>query len=318
VTKPILLRALYLGMVLAPPPAFAADLFLSPRLETQGGYENNRLQESGGGTGSACWGGSSGLEMLLIGEQAEASLVLEYGRMQYEKEDLEYKEDGLLQARVRFLRGRNDFGANAAAGFFNDEALPENDAVFQQAEPYFVHSLATMSAEWMLKGGWRRTDYANSAYTSTPDRVDTVFSFRPEWRWHVSRRTSLWAEIMAEKNLSDAPEAEYAGFGGTLGGEFSPTAGLTLGGWFAYESRVYGEEVGDEAHRETPLGLGGWVAYRIRPWLDVFTYARGESVSCTIEEDDYTAWNAGLGLRFIFEYAWQTRQSAWLYVRHRH
>ncbi len=288
---------------MAAPPAFAADLFLSPRLETQGGYENNRLQEPGAGSGSACWGGASGLDVFLINEQAEASLVFDYSRMQYEKEEPAHKEEGLLQARGRALGDRYNFGAIVATGFLNDEALPENDAVFLQAEPSVGHSLEHLSAEWILKGYWRRTAYDTSAYTSTLARVDTLIALRPEWRWHVSRQTSLWAEFMIEKNISSAPEAEFEGLGGTLGAEFSPTACLTLGGWIAYESWAYDEDVADKAHQETPLHLGSWAAYRVRPWMELFTYAHWESVSCANNEDDYTAWSAGLGARFVFEYA---------------
>ncbi len=309
--KPILLLAICLGIGVAPAPSLAADLFLSPRIEAQGGYENNRFQESGNGTGSACWGGSSGLEVLLIGDQTEASMEFDYGRTHYEKEDFEYREDGLLQARIRFLRGRNDYGVNTAAGFFNDKALPEDNFVFQKAEPYFIHSLENSAAEWVLKGNWRRTDYDVSAYTSTSDRVDSLISFRPEWRWQMSRRTSLWVEGMVGKTFSDAPEAEYTEFGGTLGGEYRITTCLTLGGYGAYESRIYDARVLDQNHRETPLRLGGWGTYRLRPWVELFAYANWDSVACTIEEDDYTAWNAGLGLRFTFEYAWQAPLPAW-------
>ena len=41
-------------------PAAASDVFVSPRLETQAGYENNRLEESGSGEGSPFWQASSG------------------------------------------------------------------------------------------------------------------------------------------------------------------------------------------------------------------------------------------------------------------
>ncbi len=301
--------------MLAALPAFAADLLLSPRLKTQGGYENNRLQEPGDGAGSACWIGSSGLEMLLLGQSEEASLSFDYGRTQYEKSGFEHTQDGLFLAQGRSLRGRAEFGASLAAGFYKDEALPEDDAVFQQADPYFLHALENASAEWILKGSFRRTDYDISTYTSTPDRVDTLFSFSPQWRWHVSRRTSLWAELLAEKNISAAPEADYTGFGCSLGVEIRPSDCLTLGGWIACESRAYDEDIGGSAHRETPLRLGGWGEYRLRPWMDLIASANWESVSSSIDDDDYTCWNALVGLRVTLEYALDSfsnpRQADW-------
>jgi hypothetical protein len=315
VTKPLVLHVFHLGIMLAALPVFAADLLLSPRLQIQGGYENNRLQEPGNGTGSACWGGSSGLDLLLLGESEEASLSFDYGRTHYEKEGFDYKHDGLFLAQGRVLRGRNDFGANLAAGFYKDEALPEDDAVFQQADPFFIHSLENVSAEWVLKGSYRRTAYDISAYTSTPDRVDSLFAFRPEWRWRLSRRTSLWAEILVERNTSDAPEADYTGFGGTLGGDIRPSARLTLGSWVACENRSYDEDVDGKAHRETPLRLGGWGAYRLRPWLELFASANWESVSCSDDDDDYTSWSATVGMRVTLEYALDSfsnpRQADW-------
>jgi hypothetical protein len=117
---------------------------------------------------------------------------------------------------------------------------------------------------------------------------------------------TVWSELYAEHNLSDASEAEYSGFGGSLGCEFRPTARLDLGVWGGIGTRPYAQKTDGENRRDTPMPVGAWASYRLRPWLELFCSVDWESNASTIDDNEYTWWRVGGGLKLIMEYAMGT------------
>ena len=290
-----------LAMVLPGFPVSAGDIFISPRLETQAGYENNRLEESGSGDGSPFWQATPGLDVTVFGEKTETSLFFDYRRTQYTKNNFESKDEASAFAQWRYFGGQNEAGASVGGGLYRDRALPDDDYTFWQARPYVVRTLEGLPAELSLKGTFRQTFYNTSIYTSATERVDSRLDVRPGLRWHLFGRATVWAELYTERNISDAREAEYSGFGGAMGCEFRPTARLDLGAWAETGTRPYEAKVEDEDRRNTPRRVGAWATYRLRPWVELFSSADWESFDSTIDSDEYSWWRVGCGVKLVFE-----------------
>jgi hypothetical protein len=126
---------------------------------------------------------------------------------------------------------------------------------------------------------------------------------RPGVQWHLSGRTTLWAELYAENNSSDAREAEYTGFGGAMGVVFRPVARLESGAWAETGTRSYVEQAdSDDQGEDTPWHAGVWTNYRLRPWMELFSLAEWVSNSSTIDGNEYSWWRVGVGVKFAFEY----------------
>ncbi|MBU1908862.1 MAG: hypothetical protein KJ726_02315 [Verrucomicrobia bacterium] len=280
----------------------AVDVFIVPRLELQAGYENNRLEESGSGEGSPFWQATPGLDVTMFGEKTEASLWLDYRRTQYTKSGFESKDEASAFAQWRYFGGHNEAGVGVGGGWYRDAVLSDSDSLFWQARPYFVHTMKGIPAEMSLKGTFRQTLYEVSVYTSATDRVDSRMEVRPGFRWHPSRKATVWAEFYAERNLSDAREAEYSGFGGAFGCEFRPSARLALGAWVEAGSRPYEEQVENQDRTDSPRRMGAWASYRLRPWLELFSLADWESFSSTIDWNEYSWWRASMGVKLVFEH----------------
>jgi hypothetical protein len=296
----------FLAIILPIPPSTASDIFLCPRFSTQAGYENNRLGESGSGEGSPFWQASPGLDVTAFGVNTESSLLFDYRHTHYTQNASDSTDEASGFARWRYWGGQNEAGANLGGGLYRDKTWPEDDYTFWQARPFFVRTLDNFPVELNLSGTFRQTFYDVSVYTSAADRVDSRMDVRPGLRWLLSRRVTVWAELYAEHNLSDASEAEYSGFGGSVGCEFRPTARLDLGAWAGIGSRLYVRELDGENRRDTPLPAGAWASYRLRPWLELYSSVDWESNASTIDGNDYTWWRVGGGLRFIIEHALRT------------
>jgi hypothetical protein len=296
----------FLAMILPVSPSTASDVFLCPRFSAQAGYENNRLGESGSGEGSPFWQASPGLDVTAFGVNTESSLLLDYRRTQYTKNASESTDEASGFARWRYVGGPYEAGASLGGGLYRDKAWPEDDYAFWQARPFFVRPLADFPVELNLSATFRQTFYDVSVYTSAADRVDRRMEVRPGLRWLLSRRATVWAELYAEQTLSDASEAEYSGFGGSLGCEFRPTARLDLGAWAGIGTRPYAEKLDGQSRRDTPLPAGAWASYRLRPWLELYSSVDWEFNASTIGDNDYTWWRVGGGLKLIIEHALST------------
>jgi hypothetical protein len=282
--------------------AVGREVFVSTRLSAVAGYDDNRLEEFESGEGSPFWQICPGIDVTAFGERTETSLFVDYRRTQYTESDFESKDEASASARWRCFGGQNEAGASAGGGLYRDKALPENDCTYWQVKPYMLRTLEILPAEISLKGSYRQTRYEESIYSSTTDRTDGRLEVRPGLRWHLSHHLTVWGELYAEYNVSDAAEAEYSGFGGALGCEFRPTPRLELGSWAETGTRPYSEEVEGESRRDTPWLAGGWVTYRIRPWLEWFASVDWGSHASTTYDDDYNGWSAGSGVRIVFEH----------------
>lgn len=280
---------------------FAGDVFVSPRLEAHGGYENNPLVRSDSGDGSFFWIAGPGIDVTLFGEETETALFVDYRRTQYLKTEFEYKDEASVFAQWRHSGGRNESGASVGGGLYQDAAWPANDFTFWQATPYFVRTLESVPAEGILKGSLRQTFYDVSVYTSAMERVDSRIDVRPGMRWNLSDQVTLWSELYAEYALSDAPEAEYSGFGGVIGCEYRPAARLELGAWGGYGTRSFSQREAGEERRDTPIPAGAWATYRLRPWLELFSSIDWESSASTVDGNDYSWWRFDCGLKVVFE-----------------
>lgn len=280
----------------------AGEMYLTPSLETQAGFEQNRWTESGSGQGSAFWLASPGLEFLRFGEKTEAALGAEYRVTSYFEEGFEYREEPSGYGRWRYFDGPYEAGLTAGGGQYRDRALPDDDCTYWYARPYATRTLARAPAEWTLGGTVRQTFYDTSVYTSATDRADLRVELRPGLRWHLSNRATLWAEGYAEWNTSDAPEAEYSGFGAAAGGLCQLSARWTAGAWAETGTRIYDVEVDGTEWRDTPLRAGMWTTCRLRPWLELLASVDGESFSSTVDGNDYSWWRAAAGVRLVFEH----------------
>jgi hypothetical protein len=280
----------------------AGDVFVSTRLEAQGGYENNPLVESGSGDGSFFWLAGPGIDVTLFGSETETALFVDYRRTQYVQTEFEYKDEASVSAQWRHFGGRNESGGSVGGGLYQDAAWPANDFTFWQARPYFVRTLESVPAEVSLKGTFRQTFYDVSAYTSATERVDSRFDVRPGARWNLSDQVTLWSELYAEHNLSDVPEAEYSGFGGAIGFDYRPGACLEMGAWAGYGTRSFSPMVEGEKRRDTPSPAGAWATYRLRPWLELFSSLDWESSASTLDGSDYSWWRFGCGLKLVVEH----------------
>jgi hypothetical protein len=291
-----------LASVLSGLTAAATDVFVSPRIATQAGYENNRMAESDGEEGSAFWQACPGLDVTVLGAKTETSLGLDYRRTQYTKSGFETKDEASAVAQWRYFEGLNEAGASISGGLYRDQALPNDDHTFWQARPYFVRTLENLPAEISLKGSLRQTLYNSSMYTSATDRTDSQVDLRPELRWHLSHRVTVWAELYAEYNASDAGEADYSGFGGAMGCEFRPAARLDLGAWAGIGTRPYAQKTDGENRRDTPMPAGAWATYRLRPWLELFSALDWASYASTLDYNDNRWWRVGGGLKVVLEH----------------
>lgn len=287
--------------------AVSSDIFVIPRIETQSGYDNNRSGESSGGEGSPFWQASPGLDVMILGEKTETSFFFDYHRTQYTESDLESRDEASAVAQLRYLGGRNEAGINFGGGLYSDKAFPEDNCTFWKARPYFVRTLESLPVELILNADFRQMFYDISAYTSTSSRVDSLVCVRSALRWNESRFVTLWTEIYAEYNASDALEAEYSGFGGVLGCELHPTPRLNCGAWAGIGTRSYEQTTDGTNRRDTPLPVAIWMTYRLRPWLELFSTANWETNASTIPENDYSRWQVGCGLRILFELEVQPR-----------
>ncbi len=282
--------------------AAASDAFVVPRLEAQAGYEHNRLNLSSQGEGSPFWQAGPGLDVIALGLKTETALLLDYRRRQYSGSDSESTDDVSAFVRWRHFEAQNEAGATLGGGLYRDAAWPSDDCTFWQARPYIVRTLTTWPAELSLKGAFGQTFYDVSVYTSAADRADSRADVRPGLRWHLPRRVTVWAELYAEYNESDASEADYSGFGGAMGCEFQPTARLNVGVWAGTGTRPYAQSVDGESRCDTPTPAGAWATYRLRPWLELFSSVDGESHASTIADSDYSWWRLSAGMRLVVEH----------------
>ena len=179
--------------------------------------------------------------------------------------------------------------------------MPDDDYTFWEVRPYVVRTLEGFPAELSLNGTFRQTFYDASVYKSATDRSDRRLDLRPGLRWHLSRKATVWTELYAERNVSDASEAEYSGFGGAMGCEFRPMARLDMGAWAETGARSYTEKIEDEDRRDTPRRVEVWVTYRLRPWMELISSADWESFKSTINDNKYSWWCVRGGVRFVFE-----------------
>ncbi len=292
----------FLAIIRSVSPAPASDVFVSPRLAAEAGYENNRLGEPGNGEGSPFWQVGPGLDVTAFGVNADSSLLFDYRRTQYTQDSSEITDAASGFARWRYHGGSYEAGASLGCGLYRDKAWPEDDYTFWQVSPQIVRTLERLPLELSLNGTYRQTFYEDSVDAAVANRVDSRMDVRPELRWLLSRQATVWTELHAEQNLSDAAEEEYSGYGASAGCEFRPAARLDLGVWAGIGTRSYPEKVDGENRRDTSLPAGAWASYRLRPWLELFASADWESNASTIDNDDYSWWQISGGLRIVLEH----------------
>jgi hypothetical protein len=283
-------------------PAAASDVFVVSQLDAQAGYEGNRLGAPGSGEGSPFWQVSPGFDMTVFAAKTEASLLLDYRRTQYTESGFEFKDEASVLARWRYFGGQNEAGASVGGGLYRDQAWPTDDYTFWQAMPYFVRTIEGFPVEVSLKWTFLQTFYDVSVYTSAADRVDDRIEVRPGLRWHFSHRVTVWADLYAERNMSDAAEVEYSGFGGAMGCEFRPATRLDLGAWAGIGTRTYVQSAAGADRRDTPMPMGAWATYRLRPWLELFFSVDREFYASTIDDNEYSWWRVGGGLKLVSEH----------------
>lgn len=295
------------ALALFSPHASGVDVFALSQLEVLSGYEDNRLEESEGGSGSPYWQVAPELSLSVLGANTETTLLLTHRRSQYSKTAFESKSDSAAFVLWRYFEGNNEASANIGGGRYEDEALPGDDNSYWQASPCVVRTLERFPLEISLRGTVRQTFYDDSVYTTDSARVDCCLDVRPGMRWHLSRKATVWAELYAERNGSDASEAEYTGFGGAVGCGFRPTARLDAGVWTETGIRSYAEQAEGRDRNDTPWRVGAWTTYRLRPWMELFASAGFESAASTIAGNEYSWWQVGGGVRFVFEHALTSR-----------
>jgi len=281
--------------------AVAGDVFVTSRLETRAGYENNRLEEPGSGQGTPFWQATPGFEITAFSEKTETSLLLHYRRTQYTESGFEFKDEVSAFTQWRYFGGRNEVGASVGGKLYRDKALPADDCASWHARPYVVRTLGGLPAELSLAATFRQTFYDTSVYASTADRADSCWDVRPGLRYHLSRQVTVWAELYGEGNESDALEAEYSGLGGVVGCDVRPAARLDVGAWARTGTRRYDGKVEGEDRSDTPSRVGAWATYRPRPWMELFSSVDWESFASTIDDSEYSWWQVGGGVRFVFE-----------------
>ena len=181
------------------------------------------------------------------------------------------------------------------------QALPDDDYTFWQARPYLVRTLERFAGRVEPEGDFpadvlrclRLHVGHGSGRQSRGCAAGVAVAPIPP--------VTVWAELYAEHNVSDATEAEYSGFGGAMGCEFRPAARLDLGAWAGIGTRPYAQKVDGENRRDTPLPVGAWATYRLRPWLEMFSSVDWESFASTIDGNEYSWWRVGGGVKFVFE-----------------
>lgn len=275
--------------------------FLVARLETRAGYEKNRLEEAGSGSGTPFWQASPGADLTVFGERIETSLSLDYQHTEYAREGFGSRNGASAFAHWQSFVRRNEVGASAGGGFYRDEVLSGNDHAFWQGRSRIIRALEGVPAELSLEATVRQTLYDSSASTSSTERADTRFDTRSGLRWHLPRHVVVWMDLYAERNASDASDAEYSGLGGAVGCDLRPAARLDTGVWAQAGARSYDEQVDGETRRDTPRRVGGWLTYRLRSWVELFASADLESFASTVDDCPYSWWQAGGGVRIVLE-----------------
>lgn len=277
------------------------EVFLTSRLEVGAGYENNRLAEFGIEEQSPFWAVSPALEVTSFGKTTETSLLCEWRRTQYTKGDLEFRDQSSLVAAWRKYSGHREAGLRLAASLYKDALLPTDDHVSWRLQPFLVQSAQARSVELSLDAAIGQAYYDASVYTSVTDRTDSRLEIRPGLTWHGNAILTARLELYGERNLSDAPEADYVGFGGAVSFEIHASPRLDVGARIGAGSRSYDNWPDIVTRRDTPTPVNAWLDYRLKSWLELFASFDWESNASTVSDYDYTWWQASAGLRLVLE-----------------
>ncbi len=297
-------------LLVFPSGGSAVDLFLSPRLTLEAGYENNRylLPTALTNTASSAFLRAAPAVSLhlLAGAGTEVSAGVSGAHTEYLRSDLKPREE--LMAYLEWWQTGAPFegGLRLAGGLSRDSAIPEDDFNWFAATPALRYILP--QPDWQLTAQVRLAfdQFDTRLTTNGVQQTDQTLEFRPGLRWLPTRDAILWAELYLEKNDSNEDAFDYQGFGLALGGSLWVTPRGQFAAAVQAGARTFAD-VTDETglvlqRRDQPLRAEVSYTYRLLPWLDLFCSAAWYASGSDQSVQDVSGWSAQVGLTLAQDY----------------
>jgi hypothetical protein len=222
----------------------------------------------------------------------------------------DYLRSGFTSARettgkIAVLKpfGRFEGALSLAAGSYEDDSLPEDDAVWVELSPMIRREL-NLALSTSISFSVSRVRYDSRANADGDHQTETHWQARPGFRWTPAPAVAIWGEGMLDANDANEDTEDYVAAGATAGLDLSYGGIASTGAWAQWLVREYPERFpdGSEDRRDTPLSLGVWVDLRLLPWAELTGAGQWLRYRSTESESDYDSWSLEAGLRLVFDW----------------
>ncbi|MBN1424141.1 hypothetical protein JXA88_06260 [Candidatus Fermentibacteria bacterium] len=276
----------------------AAEIYLSPQIETSVGYDSNRFQmEAGAGSAYGVLMPSIDITSF-ISSTVELQAALAYQKRGFLREGFSHAEHasgilGLWHAGACW-----EGGVSLAAARTRDAAIPEDDLArggFSAGLTY--NDLAGRRYEFA--GALERVAYDSAEDEDGKSVTGTHWRLRPAVRLPIGPGVFLWGEPVAEGFTCNDPGREYTGCGISLGLDYSPPAPLRAGVSVDLGVHDYANPADASLSKTdaTARSFTLWCAMRTSARAELFADLQGGTFWSDDTTTNYGRWQGRLGIR---------------------
>jgi hypothetical protein len=234
---------------------------------------------------------------VFISETVEMNGFAFHNRNEFLREGFTHSETSGGTVGIRHMGG-DWVGGIALSGSEHREHTGTDDDVAQinvSSDIGYTHVTGKRYSLTATVGGYRYTPYAASDGAAVHSRF---WSLRPRFRWSVSLPVSLWAEASVEASSSDESNAEYDGYGVSVGLDYSPSNPLSVALSLHHGAYKLSNSNGD---RNDAFYATLTLSYRHATWVELYGNASGGTFWQQDSGLNYDRSQIGIGFRFAYD-----------------
>ena len=278
--------------------SYAAEIILTPDIQTWMGYDSNRYREPDNSTADGYFEINPGLQFAwFASEHIEIDAHVNYSPRFYLDATNGQTRTASGEAGLSWSQGPWLADLYAGGGWYEDSELPGDDLRWLHAAPRLSFTLP-QGCELYIRGYASRNEYDSRLTVDGQSESGQYYALRPGVQWPITLDMNIRGELYAEDFNANEPLDEYTGYGGTLGLDYNLTSLIRVEATTWIGQRAYSQSGTDsfDSRTDTPWGLEVMTHYRLADWITLHAGGALDNADSTLADSAYDAWVFKIGV----------------------
>jgi hypothetical protein len=277
------------------------ETYILPEIDATFGYESNRYRTEDGSSSPFLAITPACALTSFISDETELNGFVSYQKREYLESGFSHTGTMRIMGELRRMGGAWERGLSIAGFGFNDAEFSSDDMTRLSVIPSLVYT-DFRGKRFSLVGSVGRYHYAARETSDGNDMRGTFWALRPGLRLPLSRRSTLWTEVIGNVVLSNEETEEYSGLSVTLGLDYTPPTTHSAGFSIQFSARNYHDPLNASTGNKSEAFWGkAWYLLRMAPWAEFHGEAGGGSSWIESSSYDYERYYVLLGFRLTRE-----------------